>query len=653
MGGEVNPPFAARNAPPRRANPREEVTRRCDAVVNDGATPQATSYVDLRMEAACRFALAWQRRSAVRQGDHRMKLTVLALDYDGTIAVDGVMSPEVRAALDRARAGGLIVVVVTGRILGDLRRVAGDLSFADAVVAENGAVVASPRTGRSTALHIPPSTEFVRELSRRGVRFETGETVIEAEASAASEALAAIRQLEQPLSLLFNRGRMMILPQAVSKATGLATALDALRLSSHNVLAIGDAENDHELLRSAEIGVAVQWGSAALKAMADEILPGNGPPAVATFIDELAARSAQGRGLRIVHPRRRVALGTAADGGSVSLAVTGRNVLICGDPRSGKSWVAGLLCEELILHGYSVCVIDPEGDYASLEALPRVSVVGGEDPPPKPHELLRLLRRPDGSVVLDLSKLTHTEKLDYLQGALPQIAKLRSATGVPHRVLLDEAHYWLCGANAMSLLDLESGGCIVVTYQTSHLHPDVRRAIDVVLVSRSRDAGEVKILASAAGLPEQAEEWTQVLSDLAVGEVALLPGPVEAAGRLRRVRLVERLTPHIRHRMKYLDVPVPEFRAFVFRENGRELGERSRTLKELIDALNKIAPERLRSHLLRGDFSRWIADVFGDRPLAATVRYLEDNYRMNRVPDINDAIVEAIRERYAFTEETT
>jgi hydroxymethylpyrimidine pyrophosphatase-like HAD family hydrolase len=578
-----------------------------------------------------------------------MKLTVLAVDYDGTIAVDGVMSAEVRAALERARGNGLTVIVVTGRILGELRRVAGDLSFADAVVAENGAVVAFPRSGRSTALHIPPAPDFLRELTRRGVSFATGETVIEAEASAAPDALAAIRQLEQPLSLLFNRGRMMILPQAVSKATGLMVALDALRLSSHNVLAIGDAENDHELLRSAEIGVAVEWGSAALKKIADEILPGRGPPDVATFIDKVVARTATGGRLRIVHPRRHCVLGAASDGKEISLAVTGRNVLICGDPRSGKSWVAGLLCEELILYGYSVCVIDPEGDYASLEALPHVTVVGGEDPPPKAHELRRLLRRPDGSVVLDLSSLSHTDKLNYLQGALPQITTLRSTTGVPHRVLLDEAHYWLGGAEAQSLVDLASGGWTIVTYQASRLHPDVLHAVDVVLVSRSRDAHEARMLASVAGLPEQGEQWAVALRELSVQEVALLPGPPEAEGKLRPIRLAERLTPHVRHRMKYLDVPVADFQAFVFRENGHEIGERARTLKEFVAVLNRIGPERLVAHLTCGDFSRWIADVFGDRPLAAKIRHLEDNYRMNRVSDINGAIVGAIHERYAIT----
>ena len=57
-------------------------------------------------------------------------------------------------------------------------------------------------------------------------------------------------------------------------------------------------------------------------------------------------------------------------GHEFSLAVRGRNVLVTGDAKSGKSWVAGLLCEQLILHGYCVCVIDPEGDYSSLEGLP-------------------------------------------------------------------------------------------------------------------------------------------------------------------------------------------------------------------------------------------------------------------------------------------
>src|SRR5690606_4717809 len=135
----------------------------------------------------------------------------------------------------------------------------------------------------------------------------------------------------------------------------------------------------------AEVGVAVEWGSAALRAAADVVLAGGGPTSVASYVAMLAA------GGRLPAPdraRRRLRLGYTEDGREFSLAVRGRNVLVAGDAKSGKSWIAGLLCEQLILHGYCVCVLDPEGDYRSLEALPGVTVLGGEDPPPTPRDLL-------------------------------------------------------------------------------------------------------------------------------------------------------------------------------------------------------------------------------------------------------------------------
>lgn len=60
-----------------------------------------------------------------------MKLAAFALDDDGTIAVDGVMEPSVRDAIAAARQLGIVVALVTGRRLADLRRMAGDLSAAN------------------------------------------------------------------------------------------------------------------------------------------------------------------------------------------------------------------------------------------------------------------------------------------------------------------------------------------------------------------------------------------------------------------------------------------------------------------------------------------------------------------------------------------
>ena len=64
-----------------------------------------------------------------------MRYGVLAVDYDGTLAEAGNLGDDVRAALAVTREAGVTIVLVTGRRLADLRRVAGDLSFADAVVA--------------------------------------------------------------------------------------------------------------------------------------------------------------------------------------------------------------------------------------------------------------------------------------------------------------------------------------------------------------------------------------------------------------------------------------------------------------------------------------------------------------------------------------
>ncbi|MGA2213571.1 MAG: HAD family hydrolase, partial [Bryobacteraceae bacterium] len=369
-----------------------------------------------------------------------VKLSTLALDFDGTIARNDVLDPDVRKAIAEARAQGVIVILATGRILDDLRRVAGDLHFVDAVVAENGAVIEFPDSGYSRILAEPPPAVLLKELRREGILFEVGQSIIDADKDAAPRILTLLQRLELPRVLLFNRSRVMVLPQAISKATGLREALAVLRLSPHNTVAIGDGENDHELLRWCEVGVAVAWGSEVLKASADQVLPGDGPPAVAGYIRALVQERLIPEPL---HTRRHLLLGHADDGSPLALAIRGRNLLVAGDPKTGKSWVTGLLCEQLILYGYSLCILDPEGDYTSLEALPGVVVFGGAYPLPRPREFLHALRHADVSIVVDLSHTSHQEQLEYIHTVLPALATLRRHTGLPHRIIVDEAHYFL------------------------------------------------------------------------------------------------------------------------------------------------------------------------------------------------------------------
>jgi hydroxymethylpyrimidine pyrophosphatase-like HAD family hydrolase len=579
-----------------------------------------------------------------------MKFLVLAVDFDGTIAHGDVLDDDARRAFGELRAQGIAIVLATGRILDDLRRVAGDLHFADAVVAENGAVVHFPDSGYSRALGDPPPPQFVDALRADGIRADVGRVVVEAGAADALRVLAVIRRLELPLVIAFNRGRLMVLPQTISKATGVREVLTILRLSPHNAVAIGDAENDHELLRLCEVGVAVEWGSEPLRRAADYVLPGDGPAAVAPYLRALANRQ---RVPVPLHTRRQLLLGHTDDGRAMSLAVRGRNVLVAGDPKSGKSWVTGLLCEQLILHGYGVCVLDPEGDYVSLESLPGVTVLGGAEPLPKPRDLLRAVRHADTSVVLDLSHAAHADKVAYMRSTLRALAALRRHTGLPHRVVIDEAHYFLHDPDATELLDLELNGYTLVTYRAARLSRDLLAASQAIIVTRESDPREVQALhalcVACAGSRTESD-WEQLLGSLVIGEAVVLPVTEEAGGEVRRMRLAPRLTPHVRHLAKYIDIPVPEARGFVFWRDGQPLRRRACTLRDLVDVLEATPAASLDGHVRRGDFSRWIADVFGDYPLSKTVRQLEEEYVAGHAADVSARLARAVRARYEFLE---
>jgi hydroxymethylpyrimidine pyrophosphatase-like HAD family hydrolase len=579
-----------------------------------------------------------------------VKLSAIALDYDGTIARGDVLDPSVRESIAVARTNGITVLLVTGRILDELQRVAGDLHFVDGVVAENGAVIHFPASGHTTTLAPLVSEAFLAELRRRHIPFVAGRCLVDADANEAPRLLEVIRTLQLPLVLIFNAGRVMTLPQGVSKATGLHNALDTLRLSARNTVAIGDAENDHELLRLAEIGVAVEWGSAALRAGADIVLAGAGPPAVGDYVARLAEA---GRLPIPPRARRRLLLGYTEDGREFSLAVRGRNVLVAGDAKSGKSWVTGLLCEQLIMHGYCVCVIDPEGDYTSLEALPGVTVLGGEDPPPTPRDLIRALRYPDRSVVIDLSRLAHDEKIQHIRALLPALNVLRQRTGLPHRIVLDEAHYYLHGGDGPQLLDLERDGYTVVTFCASRLPRELLADTDVMIVTCESNPAEVEAFYQyCVGCTAVDRPRWEALGHLKVGQAVALPITEEAGGELRLFTIAPRLTPHVRHREKYVDVPMPEHRAFHFGVNGRP-PRRARSLRQFVAELEGASPSDLEPYVRRGDFSRWIADVLGDHALAAELRVLERRHRAASAAETMLEIVAAIRARYEFVDDDT
>lgn len=571
-----------------------------------------------------------------------MRLSVIATDYDGTVATDGILHQDAKIAIQAARQRGVMVVIVTGRILSELRDVAGCLDFVDGVVAENGAVI-SLTSGHTMHLGAPPPLSLITALTERGIEFKVGQCVIELDASFADVAISLIREQELPLSVTFNRQRMMLLPASISKSSGLRALLDALGVSTHNALGIGDAENDHELLRSCEYSVAVEWGSKRLRESADEVLTGTGPAAVAGFIDKVSQQirlPLEDRG------HHKVTLEAVEGQPPMEMVIRGRNVLIAGDTQSGKSWMAGLLMEQMIFQGYTVYAFDPEGDYQSLGSLPNTVVLGGGRLLPWAEDLEMFLHQ-GISVVLDLSHLSHTEKTSYIRRHLPLVAEYRRKRGYPHRILLDESHYFLNGENDANLLDLELGAYTLVTWRPSELSPWVCKSIDIIVATRLAEKDEVDAVARFRGDDTDPSQWYEPLANLGINEAALLPPTIESDSRISRFHVAPRLTQHIRHCTKYQDRPVSADKVFVFSENGHPTGQTSSTLCDLVDGIAKSPGHIVQAHLQRHDFSRWIGHLFGDFKLAGLVRKLESQHREATTSgEFSQQLADLIRARY-------
>lgn len=194
-----------------------------------------------------------------------MRFLALATDYDGTLATEGRVEASTVAALKRLRASGRKLILVTGRELPDLKRVFPKLELFDRVVAENGALLFRPRSGRRLLLAGPPPRQFVACLRARGVPASAGRAIVAMPQQYQAAVLQVIHELGLDLHIIFNKGSLMVLPTGVNKVTGLERALDELGLAPESVAAIGDAENDHPFLAFCGCAAAVANALPAVK----------------------------------------------------------------------------------------------------------------------------------------------------------------------------------------------------------------------------------------------------------------------------------------------------------------------------------------------------------------------------------------------------
>ncbi len=563
------------------------------------------------------------------------RFAALAFDYDGTLTDRGRLSTTVRSHLQAVRASGTRLVLVTGRILAELRQVApGVEEEFDAVVAENGAVLRDVDGVRDLAPSIDP--RLAQALTHRDVSVRSGRVVLAGRARDAATALEEIGRLGLDCQLVRNRGELMILPSGITKGTGLLEALAELGVSCHSTLAVGDAENDLPLLAAAEVGVAVANAVDSLTRAADVVLA---QPDGAGIVELLTGPVVSGA-RRILPRRRQLVLGHRRDGNPVRIATSPHQLLITGASGAGKSFLVGLLVERLVQQQYGVLVVDREGDHDVLAARRGLLVLGGEGGPPPPAEVVSLFAHRFASLVVDVSLLSAQEQDRYTTALLPLVAAHQLATGSPQWVVLDEAH----ALTGHSELQVPRGtGHALATHLPGRLPAHVRDRLDTVLALPGGGEGWQDVRDTVDELSGGGQELPALLARLQRGEAVLVrtdgSAPVAFA-------LDARATRHVRHWHKYVDAQLPDHLRFRFGEAGCE--GVAANIRELHRGLQRISTDALSTHLHHGDLSRWVREVLSQEQLAAAVGQLETRLRADAqdVETVRQDVLAAVEEHY-------
>jgi hydroxymethylpyrimidine pyrophosphatase-like HAD family hydrolase len=566
----------------------------------------------------------------------RIRYHVLATDYDGTLAHHGRVDDATLEALVELRRSGRKLLLVTGRVLEDLATVFDRLDLFDSVVAENGAVIHRPATQQTRLLAEPPPERFVAQLRERGVApLGVGHVIVSTWHPHEDVVLDAIRACGLELQVIFNKGAVMVLPSGVNKATGLAAALEELKLSPHNAVGVGDAENDHAFLSACECSVAVANALDAVKERAHWVTERDHGAGVRELVQALEEDLSA---VESCVERTALPIGTQRDGTTLAVPAHGPPVLIAGASGSGKSTLATRFLEELSERAYQFCVVDPEGDYAELAG---ATVLGDREHPPRAEQALELLDVPTQSGVLNLLGIPLADRPAFFDSLLPRLQELRAKTGRPHWIVADEAHHllpieWKRGAltRPEPLTNL-----LLITVHPERISPELLGSVGLGLGVGGGAEETLRRFADAIGAAAPARPAEPLREGESLAWRRSQPGafvPFEATlprGERRR---------HVR---KYAIGELGPDKSFFFRGPEQKLNLRARNLQTFLDIADGVDDETWRHHLDLGDYSRWFRESIKDEELAADAERVERDG--GRSPaDSRAAIRAAVERRY-------
>jgi hypothetical protein len=565
-----------------------------------------------------------------------MRYLVLACDYDGTLAHEGVVDEPVITVLEQCRASGRRLILVTGRELADLEQNFAGLELFDYVVAENGGTLFQPSTRNERVLAERPPDTFIEALRARGVGpISVGRVVVATWSPHETAVLESIRDCGLELQVVFNKGAVMVLPSGVNKATGLDAALQEMGISPHNVVAVGDAENDHALLSFAEAGVAVANAVPMLLERADLVTSGARGQGVIELIGRLIASDLAELEPRLT--RHHILLGHNHDGKEIGVRPFGTNVLISGTSGSGKSTLATAFLERLVEQRYQLCVIDPEGDY---EQFLDADLAGSPQEPPDADKVIRLLEDPRHNVIVNLHAVSLEDRPRFFAGLLSRLEELRARTGHPHWIVVDEAHHVLPSSWEKTALPIPQhlDRMLFITLEEADLVTATALAsVDTLIVLGEEPAKTFDRFARAANVAMPAVPDAPLESGEAIFWSRETGTPVV-------MKILPGKTQRRRHSRKYAEGDLGPDRSFYFRGPEGKLNLRAQNLITFLQMAEGVDDETWLHHLRKYEYSAWFREAIKDPQLADEAAAIESQPSPNAAE--SRAAIRALIERH-------
>lgn len=565
-----------------------------------------------------------------------MRYLALAMDYDGTLTNSDRMGDDVAAALERLRASGRRSILLTGRTFEELVDAGVNLTFFDMIVLENGAALHVPESRQTTALARPVPPELTSHLERVGVSpLIRGQVIVATRLPHDIAALNAIRELGLELHIIFNGTSVLVVPSGVNKATGLAAALHQMGLSPHEVVGVGNSENDHSFLDLCECAVAVQNAVPAIKAAVDFSTRGSHDAGVLELIDELvstdlAHRTPGGPGDVVVLAKR-------PDGTDLTFPPYGHNILVTGASGAGKSTFATGLIERLLDREFQVCVIDPEGDYGTLD---EIVTIGNRLHAPDGEEVIARLRDAGTNLVVNLLGIALRDRPAFFAQLFPRLQAMRARTGRPHWIVIDEVHHLLPAPSglARSALPQRLGETILITFRPREVAPSILALVDTAVVVGPSPDEPLAEFASAVGVPTP---------PIPLGAGARNEVVVWSRTAGREPVLAETIparSQRLRHLRKYAEGNLGP-KSFVFRGPRGLMSLRAQNLVTFCQMAEGVDDETWLYHLDGGHYSEWMRFAIKDGELAREIATIEHEPGLSP-RDTRRLVREAIDRRY-------